>query len=518
MADYRLIHGDCPAALKELADDSVDAVVTDPPYDLTVAEGRGFMGKAWDGTGIAFRIDLWREVLRVLKPGGHVLAFGGTRTYHRMTVAIEDAGFEVRDCIQWLYGSGFPKSHDISKAIDKAAGAERTEGDRVWSGGQRSAGILGNNRGTQQRVIYDAPATDAAQQWDGWGTALKPAHEPIVLARKPLDAPTIAAQVLATGTGALNIAATRVGNEATLRRAKGGGYDGGWQPMEASGSTSGRWPSNLVLSHSPGCQRVGVKRVQGNNQQASDAHAGREVPFDGGWQRKRADGYADADGLETVEAWECVEGCPVAALDSQAGERPGMKRASLRRGATTGASIGGHGRYGTAKPQEAIAGYDDNGSNCSRFFPVFAYEDDDFVPFLYCAKASRREREQGLEGMETREVWRHNQDGRDPTNPRNVIGAGAKARVERGEPAVIPSRNHHPTVKPIALCAWLCRLITPPGGVVLDPFMGSGSVGCAALREGFRFIGIDAEAEYVEIARARLAWTATQAQQQRLVV
>lgn len=283
--------------------------------------------------------------------------------------------------------------------------------------------------------------------------------------------------------------------------------------MEASGSTSGRWPSNLVLSHSPGCQRVGVKRVQGNNQQASDAHAGREVPFDGGWQRKRADGYADADGLETVEAWECVEGCPVAALDSQAGERKSGARKGPNPNATRAlADAYAGGWKETGGPCDASEG------SASRFFPVFAYEDDDFVPFLYCAKSSRREREQGLGGMETREVWRHNQDGRDPTNPRNVIGAGAKARVERGEPAVIPSRNHHPTVKPIALCAWLCRLITPPGGVVLDPFMGSGSVGCAALREGFRFIGIDAEAEYVEIARARLAWTATQAQQQRLVV
>ena len=233
--------------LPTLPDNSVDSIVTDPPYEL------GFMNKTWDSTGIAYSIELWRECLRVLKPGGHLLAFGGTRTWHRLAVAVEDAGFEIRDNIAWLYGSGFPKSHNISKAIDKAAGAER----EVIGKHPNSASSLGNGINmdggkANQEFMVTASATDDAKKWDGWGTALKPAHEPIVVARKPLIG-TVAENVLTYGTGAININATRIGTgegvvtfERTARVEAGNIYDlGTVTGMRESGQ--GRWPANIIL-------------------------------------------------------------------------------------------------------------------------------------------------------------------------------------------------------------------------------------------------------------------------------
>ncbi|HHW90957.1 MAG TPA: site-specific DNA-methyltransferase, partial [Clostridiales bacterium] len=198
---------DCLEGMKLLDDNSVDSIVTDPPYEL------GFMGKKWDSTGVAYNVELWKECLRVLKPGGHLLAFGGTRTYHRMTCAIEDAGFEIRDCIQWLYGSGFPKSHDISKAIDKKLGAERkviARKKKLQSYGYEGNNVYGGDvdRGGIQEIT--APATPEAQEWEGWGTHLKPANEPIVLARKPISEKTIADNVLKWGTGGINIDDCRI--------------------------------------------------------------------------------------------------------------------------------------------------------------------------------------------------------------------------------------------------------------------------------------------------------------------
>ena len=252
--------GDCLEVLEDLADEFVDAVVTDPPYEL------GFMGRAWDASGIAYNVDLWKQCLRVLKPGGHLLAFGGTRTSHRLTCAIEDAGFEIRDEIAWLYGSGFPKSLDVSKAIDKAAGAEREvigERKKLQSYGTTDAGSVnevyggGPDKGGLQRIT--APATDDAKSWAGWGTALKPSHEPIVVARKPLArGATVAANVLTHGTGALNIDACRIDNpgpHGTRGRSKFSGFDdtgrevygtftGGVKVPE---NPAGRWPTNVVL-------------------------------------------------------------------------------------------------------------------------------------------------------------------------------------------------------------------------------------------------------------------------------
>ena len=350
---YTLHCGDNLAYLRTMASDSVDSVVTDPPYEL------GFMGKKWDASGIAHSVELWAEVLRVLKPGGRMLAFAGTRTYHRMTCAIEDAGFEVTDMVNWVFGSGFPKSLDISKALDKAAGAER---EVVSTGAPVKRMIPGADQDRTGSWLKDdgrefvpsitAPATDAARQWEGWGTALKPAHEPICLARKPLIG-TYAENAQAHGTGGLNIDGCRVahvtvgGGSLALNphlRAHIGGGNGGHvfgaetERREGVPSPLGRFPANLI-------------------------HDGSDL------------GLGEA----------------------------------------------------------------------ARFF--------------YSSKASRSDRGEG---------------------------------------------NTHATVKPTDLMRYLCRLVTPPGGIVLDPFNGSGSTGKAAVLEGFRYLGLELSPEYVAISRARI--------------
>lgn len=366
----KLINSDCIAAMKEMPDNSVDSVVTDPPYEL------GFMGKSWDSSGIAFNVEVWQEALRVLKPGGHLIAFSGSRTYHRMAVAIEDAGFQIRDQIMWIYGSGFPKSLDISKAIDKAAGEERKViGEKITGRALGGSNWKDGDAGGQEMVSITAPATQEAQTWAGWGTALKPAHEPIVVARKPIEG-TVAANVLTYGTSGLNIDGARVattdsfggGAKGTSGFAAGYEHDG-W----VQGSDAGRWPANVI-------------------------HDGSD---------------------EVVEYF--------------------------------------------GEPQ--------------RFF--------------YCAKANKKDRNDGLDDFDAIRVH----DGRKAGNP-----GGSNPRNRTNDAKV----NHHPTVKPTDLMRYLCRLITPPNGVVLDPFMGSGSTGKGAILEGFDFIGIEQDADYMKIAQARI--------------
>jgi DNA modification methylase len=339
MSDWEVIQGDCLDAMPNIPENSIDAIVTDPPYGLA------FMGKAWDHAvpGPEF----FAAMLRVAKPGAHLVAFGGTRLYHRMTVAIEDAGWEVRDSLMWLYGSGFPKSHDVSKAIDRKAGAEREVlGVSSVTGERRNAGSekYGGGNGIPQSInLLTAPATDEAKRWHGWGTALKPAWEPIVLARKPLDG-TVAANHLRHGCGGLNVDGCRVGTTKDVPSSEStrSGYMKGWAGGHSDNTgfdpNTGRWPANLILG----------------------------------------EGVTDAE-------W-------------------------------------------------------------SRFF--------------YCPKASKRDRDEN---------------------------------------------NTHPTVKPTDLMRYLCRLVTPQGGTVLDPFTGSGSTGKAAILEGFNFIGIERDTEYVNIAKARIA-------------
>jgi site-specific DNA-methyltransferase (adenine-specific) len=415
--------GDCRGVLAGLPAASVDSCVTDPPYEL------GFMGKSWDGTGIANSVAMWAEVYRVLKPGAHLVAFSGSRTYHRMACAIEDAGFEIRDQIMWLYGSGFPKSHDVGKGFDKAAGAERNVvGTRSGRAATPQNGIAGGRTIGGVSSAYDgsaitAPATDLARQWDGWGTALKPAHEPIVLARKPLIG-TVAANVARHGTGALNIDATRVGTVDDTARPvyAGSGNPENWRTgnrdCTTGGSPLGRWPANVC-------------------------HDGSD---------------------EVLEAFA----------------RFGEKTAGVAvKRNLDGRTYNAHQDWGLRAKAGADIGYADTGT-AARFF--------------YCGKATKAERDAGLEELPL-----------TPHSDKHFASPRLNDPRMDHEQSRSPSRNTHPTVKPLALMRWLCRLVTPPGGTVLDPFLGSGSTAIAACQEGFSCIGIEREAEYMAIARARIA-------------
>lgn len=392
--DYTLHLGDCRETLAAMATGSVDSVVTDPPYEL------GFMGKSWDSSGIAYDLSVWKNALRVLKPGGHLLAFGGSRTYHRLAVAIEEAGFEIRDQIMWIYGSGFPKSHNLTG------------------------------------------------EWKGWGTALKPAHEPICVARKPLSG-TVAANVLAHGTGAINVDACRVATDDALRAGSGaipcrhaenvargrsgeasaatrytdaGGTNFAMTPGPRGGAPSGRWPANVVH-----------------------------------------------DGSDDV----------LAAFP----DAPGQLARSREDGSQQGNRIYGAMTHGGPVHEPRF----ETCVSAARFF--------------YCAKASRADRNEGLDAL--------------PDRIGGMTSNTSGQHITRRDGWVPdPVKNHHPTVKPTSLMRYLCRLITPPGGVVLDPFMGSGSTGKAALLEGFRFIGCELQAEYIEIARARIHQAAAQEERQ----
>jgi len=377
-----------------MPDASVDSVVTDPPYGLGKEPkardvlrawldgeefkpgGAGFMGRAWDAFVPSPLV--WAECLRVLKPGGHLVAFAGSRTYDWIVMGVRLAGFEVRDQLIWMYGSGFPKSMNVSKAIDRAAGAERHALGTAKGAATQDTEALG---AFAPEYDITAPATDDARTWEGWGTALKPSHEPIVLARKPL-AGTVAANVLEHGTGAINVDGCRVGTDVV---GWGGGAAGGntWNESNCGLAKSGdarpvqgRWPANIIHDGSP----------------------------------------------------------------------------------------------------EVLAVFPDDG-------------DESAARFFYSPKASRAERELGLADFAPATVG----DGRQTANDT----AYQRGKTER--------RNVHPTVKPVAVMRWLTRLVTPPGGVVLDPYTGSGTTGVAAALEGFEFVGCELSLEYVEIARARIA-------------
>ena len=405
-------HGDCIQVMNAMPPESVDAIVTDPPYGL------GFMGRKWDALPPSQE---WAEACyRVLKPGGHIVAFGGTRTWHRLAVAIEDAGFEMRDSLAWLYGSGFPKSHDVGKAIDKLAGAEREVigfrakvNNSVTSRqhhGTTEDGRTVDGRDAEKAAAYQArggftltaPATPEAAQWEGWGTALKPAFEPIVLARKPLAEKTVARNVLAHGTGAINVDGCRIEGEANRptglkkdgsrsQRVGHEGWDRPWKNDEraarmvgdgAPTTSAGRWPANVLLDH----------------------HAA---------------------------AW----------VDEQSGHLPAGSRPAKR------SPDAARTAYGAFAGQDGLEAARLDSGGASRFF--------------YTAKAPKSERP-------------------------NVDGV------------------QHPTVKPLAIMRWLIRLVTPPGGVVLDPFAGSGTTIEAALIEGFDPVGIEMETDYLPLIQHRI--------------
>lgn len=422
--------GDCLDVLRGMPDASVDSIVTDPPYGLS------FMGKKWDYDVPS--TEIWEECLRVLKPGGYLLAFAGTRTQHRMAVRIEDAGFEIRDMIAWVYGSGFPKSHDVSKGIDKAAGAERaiiSEGNpvkRMIPGADQDAtGSWIKDNGRTFTPTETAPATDAARQWEGWGTALKPALEPITVARKPLIG-TVAQNVLAHGTGAINIDGCRVATSDSL----GGGMVSMGRPKASEG-----WDRPWM--HDP--EVTGRKKVESAAKVAAAELLGR-------WPANLIHDGSDE----------------VVALFPDTGKSTGGR---IGKKADSTVGIVPVGSYSKGDP-----GFGDSGS-AARFF--------------YCAKASKTDRDVGMEAFEQRKYVQF--------QTANGTSGKASSLSEGRETAY---RNHHPTVKPTALMRYLCRLVTQPGGIVLDPFMGSGSTGRGAVLEGFSFVGIEREADFVEIARA----------------
>lgn len=473
--------GDCRTVLAGVEAESVDACVTDPPYEL------GFMGKKWDASGVSFDVETWRAVYRVLKPGAHLLAFGGTRTYHRMTCAIEDAGFEIRDCLTWNYANGFPKSMDISKAIDRAAGAQRRViGRRPGRPGEFSSMEGWRFAPGPQEVT--APATAESAAWEGWGSALKPAHEPIVLARKPLRG-TLAGNVQRYGTGGLNIDASRVGTNAGWSYPNGPGgntFHGRDRWAGAHESSAGRWPPNFLLSHSPECERTGERTVKGDNRDPG----GRRPGGFAGVGSDSGDGEPNGTlhGDEVVPTWRCAPGCPVAELDRQSGDSESALRPPNENENAESPGWRMH------KREPMTRGHQDAGG-ASRFFPCFEWEDSDFFPFRYCPKASSSERDAGLESLPPL-------SGGQATD--RVDGSAGLDSPRAGSGRGGGRRNFHNTVKPIALMSWLVRLITPPGGLVLDPFAGSGTTLIAATRGGFRALGIELSEEYHKMARLRI--------------
>lgn len=422
-----IYHGDLIHVLPTLAADSIDACATDPPYEL------GFMSKKWDRSGVANDVKTWQAIYRVLKPGAHMVVFGGTRTFHRMTVAVEDAGFEIRDCLSWLYGQGFPKSLDIGKAMDKAAGVEREVVGKAAHSQPAKSGHHGGLTGqsiqhTDGRFTPDvtAPATDAAKQWDGWGTALKPAWEPIILARKPLSG-TVIDNVQVYGTGGLNIDGSLIHTDDNLN---GGAYA----------------------------------------QDASPRYDGEE-----NWRYKRGESGEFAQPEGRWPANVLLDEDAAALLDGQTGELS-KGHWPNERGAG-GISTSGH--VGQTRLTEEYA---TEFGGASRFF--------------YVAKPSRTERDEGCYDLPQK-------SGGQATDRKD--GSAGVNNPRAGSGRTGGARNFHPTVKPVELMHWLVKLITPPEGIVLDPFLGSGTTGVAARLLECQFIGIEKEAEYVQIAQRRIS-------------
>jgi DNA modification methylase len=428
----KLMLGDNITSLRKLPDNSVDSIVSDPPYGLS------FMGKKWDYDVPS--VEFWKEVLRVLKPGGHVLSFGGTRTYHRMVVNIEDAGFEIRDQIMWLYGSGFPKSHNIGKAVDKLQGNDREVVGREELK-ERSTKKVEDASNVFMPREYNY--TKGNSPYEGWGTALKPTNEPICVARKPLSEKSVAENVLKWGTGGINIDGCRVGIVGKDDRSAGKRtcnifdevkVSGGIDSPEYIPNEEGRFPANIILDEIAG--------------EFLDEQSGLLKSGDGKSGKHKINRNGNTDGVCKMDM---------------------------------------------GKSSEAIH-YGDKGG-ASRFF--------------YQAKVSKQERNMGLDCVEGKDKVKFVKGGLKCDNCNKWKNSGSPCVCDT--PNFIeqpfngtPNKNVHPTVKPVALMSYLVRLVTPAGGIVLDPFMGSGSTGIAAQLEGFRFCGMEMDEDYFKIAEARI--------------
>lgn len=433
--NFELYNGNMQDLLNIIKPNSIDSIITDPPYEL------GFMGKSWDNSGIAFQVDTWRKCYSVLKPGAYLLAFGGSRTFHRIACAIEDAGFEIRDTIMWLYGSGFPKSMNIGKAIESKIlyGSANTQEFKNLQGTKAVADNLGftkmqYSQGARPndysidghlRTVEVDYQTAEGKQWDGWGTALKPAYEPIIVARKPCEGSCVD-NVIRYGVGGINIDACRIGtdertyNGMSSKQPENAGVfrDDKWQPKDIEVTVNGRFPSNVILTYD-----------------------------------------------ETDQAEVC------------GGMPSGGANGSVNKSYDYKADV-----YGDYKKKEPFGSYGDSGS-AARYF--------------YCAKASKRDRNEGLDAFDTTD------------------GGSYQFWVDGSLDGKITKRkNTHPTVKPVDLMQYLVRLVTPPNGTVLDPFNGSGSTGKAVMYEnrdrnsGYKYIGIELTAEYLPIADARIRYAA----------
>jgi DNA modification methylase len=516
----KIIHGDALDVLRGYPSNSVDALCCDPPAGIS------FMNVVFDSDRggrdhwIAWLTSIMREALRVLKPGAHAFVWALPRTSHWTAMALEDAGFEIRDVVSHLFGSGFPKSHNVSIAIDKHLKADREVIGHMQGTGIRSYQKLMQEHGARKYakglsedlhkdgVPLTAPATPEAEQWQGWGSALKPSHENWILARKPLAEPSIAANVLEWGTGALNIDASRVGTSSTPRKDPRNGklvnahiemrpwmkerIEQGLPLKGDFSGTQGRFPSNTLISHSIWCVPCGEKRVRGSHD------GGKAVPyrdtsiFGGiasrgiGKEAGAGTGYADEEGMETVPAWDCAEGCPVRLLEEMSGNTKSVAGNRGRPWSSKGSHEGWK-REAHKGYTDGYSGYTDEGG-AARYFQCFPPE----FPFIYVSKASRWERNEGCGELPEHMALRYGEKGQGP--------------LPQQTPHVAkPEGNHHPTVKSLSLMRYLIRLITPPGGIVLDCFGGSGSTAVAAITEGFDYLIIEKEQEYIDIIRARVA-------------
>ena len=580
--ELRLLNGDCLDKLKELDNNSIDSIVTDPPYGLS------FMGKKWDYDVPS--VEIWQECLRVLKPGGHLLAFAGSRTYHRMAVRIEDAGFDIRDQIMWIYGSGFPKSHNISKQLDKrggnnnltkevadalkearvSRGISKTEADKLfcdgttnyqWFEGRKDgvrlpddetfqkiciewnelekyktiinsanrevigqyegdAGGLGGERLGSKGGDITIPATNVAKDWNGWGTALKPAHEPIVMARKPIEG-TVAENTLQYGVGGLNIDATRIGTDDKLARPINEANNNVYGNYASFGNnvepTEGRWPANVILECT--CENPKVVSDKYDIRTYNDY----KNTFKSYEENDKDKGEYEIKDVETTKVIHTDPNCPCYILDKQSG----IRKSGALNGTYNNTMMQNNPGVRNGKP--IMLKTEANEGGASRFF--------------YCPKASKKDRDSGMPEKVGVFIQRpRREDGSviyKETNPdewaeamkgkprsektakaaaeellqeRNSIGATyagqqttSKIGANPNKPT-LPRANIHPTVKPTELMKYLIRLVTPKAGIVLDPFMGSGSTGKAAMQEGMWFVGIEREKEYFEIAKQRIEY------------
>lgn len=612
--------GDCLEGLRALPDNSVDSIVTDPPYGLS------FMGKAWD-----YDVppeEVWRECLRVLKPGGHLLCFAGTRTQHRMAVRIEDAGFEIRDMIAWVYGSGFPKSLDVSKAIDRAAGVEgkygapksaahagwiergRMRGEEGHEGFQRP--WMEDERAVDRNARQYVGGTEAARRWEGWGTALKPALETVTVARKPLaspgvnvrarveselrsrgiegevrwtsrpanDAASLDPQTSSSSTGArptggtsaapvaasetLSAAKPTASNTATttLHGAKPTANtsaptpDARQQNYAPKSSPPMATPAPAVGSERPTSSRsttsteaapLTARRPGGrsttrsndsDSQTAIESFAGIATGLTGSWATVRIDRLEDGsfvwpDRLPRKTGGGCtvaanvlahgtgalnIDACRVGDFQNTTPSGVDRRNAKLAEmgyrpsGYQMGAKVPDTppGRWPAnlihSGDDEVLAGFPESkdgvavrhvsgGKNCHSDAIKPAMPDMGYggrgsaARFFYCAKASKADRDEGLDGLAERKA--------------GSLNLRTDSHSERNGMTTTPRRNTHPTVKPTDLMRYLCRLVTPPGGLVLDPYTGSGSTAKAAALEGFRFIGFEIDPDYHAIAERR---------------